>query len=249
MLKELAYAEPSESADLDGEAPAEPDPFAAVEHEGLSARFRVPGKETIPSRGRPARVLVGEATLSATPELHCAPLLDQGVWLRGVARNESDWVLLPGAASVFYGDDYLGRARVELVQPGEELTLHLGAVPALAVELDQTEDMREGPGFLGSRRVEREGWRLRLQNAGVPFTPDGGAAVVVRVAVPRSTDERVSVALEDVSAREAQDERWKKEREDEGIHTWVLRVPRGGEAALRWKVEYKLPKDGVLQFR
>jgi len=252
-----AEAAPAEDRDeieslgrAEKDAPAAPPPFAEVHDEGLSARFEVAGLDTVESREAPATVLVGEAAFDVRPEYACVPALDQTVWLRGIATNTSDWTLLPGSGSVFFGQDYLGRARIEAVPPGAELTLHLGAAPAISVERVQTEDMRKGPGFLGSDRSQVESWRNHFENHGAMVCdPDGSVTVVVREAVPRSTDERVEVDLKEMSQPSSDAERWKADRLEQGIHTWLVRVPRDGEADLSWRVEIRFPKGMAVRIR
>lgn len=244
-LRKLGYAaEESEAFLADG--PAAP-AFASVESQGLSVRYRLPRRETIQSRLEPTTVLVGSARLDARPEYHVTPSLDLNVWLRGVATNSSPWTLLPGRASVFFGADYVGAAEIGLVQPGAELTLHLGADPALVVERAQTEDMTKGPGLFGSRQTQSETWRVRLENHGAAAAAaDGTVAVYVSEALPRSTDERISVELAKSSPKPLTDERWKADLDEKGVHVWRLSAPRGGEAMLEYQVKISYPQGAVL---
>jgi uncharacterized protein (TIGR02231 family) len=166
-----APAERAKLVDKDAgslEAPLNPNMrfVATVESQGLSVRFQLPKPATIQSRPEPTSLLVGDAQLDIQAERHCVPALDSTVWLRGKARNSSPWTLLPGSAAVFFGADYLGPAQIGTVQPGQELTLHLGADPALSVKREQIEDQSKGPGFLSNRASEVKSWRLHLENHG-----------------------------------------------------------------------------------
>jgi uncharacterized protein (TIGR02231 family) len=220
--------------------------FASVEAQGLSVRYRLPRRETIHSRVEPTTVLVGQEHLEARPEYHVTPSLDLNVWLRGVATNSSPWTLLPGRASVFFGADYVGAAEIGLVQPGAELTLHLGADPALVVERAQTEDMTKGPGLFGSRETQSETWRVTIENHGAAAAANGAAEVFVSEALPRSTDERITVELARSSPKPLEDERWTKELEERGVRTWKLTVPRDGEAVLEYQVKVSYPQGAQL---
>lgn len=218
--------------------------FAEVEDQGLSVRFRLPRRETIQSRREATTVLVGRAELALDPEHYCVPALDTTVWVRGRARNTTDWVLLPGRAAVSFGSDLVGNARLEAVQPGQELTLHLGADPALVLERTQLGDRREGPGMFSSRTTQVARWRFTLENHGaVSAREDGAVDVIVQEALPRSRDERLKVSLEDVSPEPSKDERWQADREEKGVVTWVVRVPREGEAKVEFATELRWPED------
>ena len=89
------------------------------------------------------------------------------------AKNTSPWTLLPGNAAVFFGNDYFGDARIETIQPGQELTLHLG--------LQLRQRHRAGPaaveGVLGLRLRKAVQHRLphrELVEVGVQQTVDDG---------------------------------------------------------------------------
>jgi uncharacterized protein (TIGR02231 family) len=228
------------------EAPASPNVrfVATVDSQGLSVRFQLPKPATIQSRAEPTSLLVGDALLDIRAERHCVPALDSTVWLRGKAKNTSPWALLPGSAAVFFGADYLGPATIGTVQPGEELTLHLGADPALSVKREQIEDQSKEPGFLSNRASEVKGWRVHLENHGaLGAAADGSVEVILRESLPRARDERIEVELSKSSQPESDLVRWKQDREERGIHTWVLRIPAGEKGLdLVWQRTIRFPK-------
>ncbi len=221
--------------------------FASVEDRGLSVRFQIPRHETIQSRAQPTTVLVGRATLDVTAERTCTPALDPTVWLRGRAKNTSAWTILPGNAAVFLGADYLGLARLDAVQPGQELTLHLGADPKISVERTQTEDMSKDPAFFSSRAKKIEAWRIHFENHEARTSSrDGAVDVIVREVLPRSRNEKVEVELSKCEPKTSKDERWKQDRDEKGIETWVLRVPKDGTADVVWESTIQFPKGAEI---
>jgi uncharacterized protein (TIGR02231 family) len=218
--------------------------FATVESSGLSVRYQLPRRETVESRNEPTSVLVGIAQLDVAIERTVVPALDLTVWLSGRAKNTSAFTLLPGLASVFLGQDFLGRASVDLVQPGQDLTLHLGADPYIEVERTQTQDLAKGPGFLSSQASKIEGWRIHLQNHGAPTqAADGSVEVIVQEVLPRARDERIEVELTQAEPKPTTAERWKKDREEKGILTWIVRVPKSGATNVIWESTIGYPKD------
>jgi len=223
---------------------------AAVENQGLSVRFQLQKPATIQSRDEPTTLLVGNATLAIQAERQCVPALDTTVWLRGKAKNTSAWTMLPGTAAVFFGADYLGPAQIGTVQPGQELVLHLGADPALIVKREQIEDQSKGPGFLSSRSSDVKSWRVHLENHGaLGAAADGSIEVILRESLPRPRDERVEVELSKSSEKESDLVRWKQDREERGIHTWVLRVPAGEKGLdFVWQRTITFPKGLRLAF-
>lgn len=221
--------------------------MATIDSQGLSVRYVLPRRETIQSRPEPTTVLVGEASLAMLAERHVVPSLDTTAWLRGRTKNGSPWTLLPGEANVFLGGDWLGRARLDAVQPGEEFTLHLGADDAIKVERRQAEDLAKGPGFFSSRNSKVEGWRIVVTNNGaVSSQPDGSVEVVVREGLPLSTDERVVVEFGRMEPKPSEDARWRKDLEEQGIRTWILRPAKGKALEVKWQTTISYPKDGVV---
>lgn len=227
----------------DGASAPPPSRFAAVESQGVNVRFQLPRRESVQSRDDATVVLVGRSSLDVAAERFCAPALDSTVWLRAKAKNTSEWTLLPGLAQVFLGQDFVGPATLDLIQPGQELTLHLGADPTLSVERALLTDTSKGPGFLSSRASKVESWRIRVENHGAPTSAkDGAVEVFVRESMPRSRDERLEIELSKAEPKPSADERWKEDLEEKGIRTWVLRIPRGEKREIVWETTTSYPK-------
>jgi len=218
--------------------------------EGLSVRYRLPRRETVESRPEASTVLIGRADLAVSPEHVVVPELDETVWLRGRSRNTSPWVLLPGRASVYFGNDFLGQASLRAVQPGEELVLHLGADPGLAVTRTVLKDEVEAAGMFSSRETLHRKVRFEVRNLG-GFSParDGIVNVTVHESIPRATDERVKVSIERAEPKPAQGTRWDALRDEQSVESWVLRVPRGETRTIDLVTEIAYPEDLRLTFR
>jgi uncharacterized protein (TIGR02231 family) len=222
--------------------------FAGVVSQGLSVQFRLPRKETIESRDQPTTVLVGQQVLEVEPEHYTTPALDETVWLRGLTENRTPWTLLPGSAAVHFGADYIGKAHFgEPVLPEQEFTLHLGADPGLVAEREMIEDLHEEPGFLSDRQGRKQAWRIKLTNTGGhPAGADGSVTVIVREAIPLTSDDRLSIEVVSESVKPSKAERWKQELEEQGIHTWLVTVPRGGEAEVSWRLRTTWPEGTTI---
>ena len=148
---------------------------------------------------------------------------------------------------MFFGADFVGDASLELVQPGQELTLHLGADPALTVERKQLKDETEGPGLFGSRESKTHTWLVKLENHGAAAVEqDGSAVVFVQEALPRSTNEKLKIELSDSKPKPADADRWKKAHEEDGIATWVMRIPKDGGTELRYTLQMSYPQGSVV---
>jgi len=221
---------------------------SAVIEDGLSVRYELRDKAKVLSRAEATSVLVGSSRIAIQPERVCAPSLDPTVWLRGLAKNTSPWVLLPGVATVFFGSDFLGQASLGKVMTGEEFVVHLGADPAVNCERTKIEDQNKAPGLFSSRSAQVETWKLVLHNNGaIGAKPDGSVDVVVREALPKAKDDRIRVELTRAEPSLSPLERWKSEREEQGFLTWVLSVPAGAKGAqIIWQASISYPEDQNL---
>ena len=75
---------------------------------------------------------------------------------------------------------------------------------------------------------------------------DGSVPVIVHEALPRATDDRISVKIAEVSPALQEGERWKELREEKGALTWILRVPKGGKQVIELATEISYPENRVL---
>ncbi|MCY3003367.1 MAG: DUF4139 domain-containing protein, partial [Planctomycetota bacterium] len=230
-----------------GQAWEEPPTAAVVESSGLSLRFRMAQRESVPSRPEPSVVLVGAQKLDVTPEYVCAPEVDSSVWLRGRTRNTTPWTLLPGRVATYFGADFLGFSELGAVPTGAELTLHLGPDPAFTLERVALSDVLEGPGIFSKDATHVQTWRVRLSNAGAAIAgADGVAEVLVREALPRTLDDRIEIKLASSTAKLDDSPDSRKLREQWNFLTWRVRVPKAGSASFEWKVETSYPAKSTL---
>ncbi|HKB16757.1 MAG TPA: mucoidy inhibitor MuiA family protein, partial [Planctomycetota bacterium] len=130
--------------ELDSLAPAAPSE-AAVEERGISIQFHVPRAETVPADGEEHVVLVSESTIDVRPEHSATPKSAARVFLKGKAKNTTAFPILAGIASVYFGPDFVGRAPLRDIRPGEEFDLFLGQDPGVTVERKKVKEFREGP--------------------------------------------------------------------------------------------------------
>jgi len=218
------------------------------EASGLSVRYRLPRPETVQSRDAATEVLITSLALPLQAERVCVPALDTTVWMRGKAKNASEWTFLPGRTSVYFGADFVGNGWMDIVRPNEEIALHLGPDQGISVERIQLEGQRKDPGFMSSKQSLVEGWKITIENmSAAAANADGSVDVIVREVLPRSRDSRVTVSLEEAKPEPSKDARWTKEREEQGFLTWVVRVPKGGKSEITWRSRIAYPEKVELQ--
>jgi hypothetical protein len=62
-------------------------------------------------------------------------------------------------------------------------------------------------------------------------------------------DDRIEVEVLDESVKPSRDPLHEEDRKERGIRTWVVRVPEGGEADVRYRVRTSWPQDLTLVTR
>jgi hypothetical protein len=91
---------------------------------------------------------------------------------------------------------------------------------------------------------------VHFENHGAGGAPaDGAVDVIVQEALPRSRDDRVKVELQDARPRPSDDERWKQDRDEKNVYTWIVRVPRGGEVDVTFAQKIEYPKGLEIRER
>jgi len=224
-------------------APSAP-AVASVEDRGISVQFRIPRRESVPSDGEEHAVLVGEAALELTPEYVAAPKAAERVFLTAKTKNTSAYPLLAGMASVFFGADFVGRAPLGDVQPGDTFDVYLGQDPAITVERKKVREYREGPGFLGSDETITYEYEIRAKNR---KAAGPRARVVVKEPVPISRDDRIKVKVVEAKPSPLTGEEADREREQDGFWRFPLDLASGEEKVVRVVYAISFPKGTSIE--
>jgi len=219
------------------EAPAEEAflelPSAAVSEAGAALTYQIPGRASIPSGppngGESRKVTVASFNLLPQLDVITAPRHEPVGYRRARARNDSPYTLLPGTAQLFEGDDYLGATRLDLVAPGQEIALALGADERIRIErklaardVDKT--------LLADRRRIRSKFRIEVENL-----RDVPQVVVVRDQLPVSRHEQIKIKLEAAEPRPA------KHSELNQLE-WKLTLEKGARQVIQFEYSVEFPR-------
>jgi uncharacterized protein (TIGR02231 family) len=199
---------------------------ATVEQGVTAATYRPARPVAVPADGGAHRATIAVLELPARLDHVTVPVRAAEAHLRATVRNTSPHLLLPGAAAVFHGADFVAATRLPVWAPGEETELALGVDDRVRVEreLGRRADTRATLGSTRRRDVE-----YRISVANHTSRP---ASVEVRDQVPVSRDDAVVVREATVAPPPA-------ERTELGELTWRLRLAPGesGEITMGFRVE------------
>jgi len=202
---------------------------AVVSQEGAAVTFGVPQPVDVPSDGSPHKTSV--ATLSLTPELDylTVPKLVTAAYRRATVTNDTDFVLLPGPASIFYSNEFVGTTELKHIAPNESFKVLLGADDRIKVErklVSRQVDKR----LIGDRRRLRYAYQIEVQNL-----RDGPEKVIVQDQVPVSGHEDIQVRDQDFLPKP-------DKRTDLGILEWALVLEPGQETRLTFDFVVEYPR-------
>src|SRR5262249_19141966 len=105
----------------------------AVPSEGQSVTYHLPSKLSVPSRNEEQVIEVARVDLKPEFCYKAVPVLTRHVYRLANMTNTSEYVLLPGEATMYNGEDFVGRMDVPLVAIGEQFTAGFGVDPQLQV--------------------------------------------------------------------------------------------------------------------
>lgn len=166
---------------------------AVIDESGAARVFRAARPVAVPSDGSAHRVPIASLELPAKVDHVCAPRSGSDVHVRATLTNDSAVTLLPGAASVFRDDEFVGRTQLELVAPGEEIELHLGIEDRIDVERVLVRRDARKTGLIGS--TGRVG--LTYQTTIISYLPTSVRLLLIDQ-VPVAKDPSISIKINTV---------------------------------------------------
>jgi len=209
---------------------------AAISGAGPSVSFELPRAVTVKTNSqKQQRTRI--ATINTTPQLvHVAmPLVTEAVYIRGDLINASAYQLLPGHASIFIGQDFVGPTTLAAVPPNGEFRLHFGIDNAVKATRQLVTKKTENTGLLGGGRRTSYEYRLLIDNgSGKPITLE------LWDRQPVSRAEEIQIDVIDLNQPLATDAKYIAEEKPQGLMKWMLSLPAGATGRNAFAVMYGL---------
>jgi uncharacterized protein (TIGR02231 family) len=168
---------------------------AQVDGSGAAVTYLAPGTVSVPADGAPHKVTVAEFTLPPELDYVAAPSRVEAAYRRAKVRNDSPFLLLPGAANLFAGEEFIGTTRLDLTPPQGEIELYLGVDDRIKLkrELKRREvDKR----FIGGKRRTLYGYEIVTENL-LPVE----AHITIHDQMPLARHEDIKVRLDSSDPR------------------------------------------------
>src|SRR5262249_27449046 len=161
------------------------------------------------------------------------------VWPQHVYRlanlaNKSQYVLLPGEATMYIGSDFVGRTSLPLVAIGEQFTAGFGVDPQLQVQRQLVDKARTTQ---GDNQVIKYDYRILVSSY-----KQQPVSLQLWDRLPRAETEAVGVSLVKAEPKISGDAIYLRENRPQNLLRWDLTVEptMNGEKAMQIQYEFKL---------
>lgn len=190
---------------------------------------------SVESNGREVTADIRNHQIEAGFRYLAAPKLRKKAYLTARIADWDQYNLIPGPASLFFEDTYVGRTPLNPRVTGDTLAVSLGEDKGVVVERDKRREFEE-KNFFRNRVRETFSWEITLRN-----TKDQPVDIEVNDQVPVSTNEDISVSLEERSGAEY--------NRDTGLLTWDLTLEPNETRNLIFTFELEYPRGKTIQYR
>jgi uncharacterized protein (TIGR02231 family) len=208
-----------------------------IAREGQSVTYHLAARFTVPSRNDEQVLEVTRLNMEPEYFYKAVPVLTSHVYRLANLNNKSDYVLLPGEATMYLGTDFVGRMDLPLVAVGEQFTAGFGVDPQLQVARQMVDKSRA---MQGGNEVLRYEYRILVSSY---------KAEPVKVEVwdrlPHAEAEKVAVSVVKAEPEMSPDPIYAREQKPNNLLRWDLKVEpaMNGEKAKTIKYEFKLELD------
>nr|CDJ86559.1 Protein F37C4.5 [Haemonchus contortus] len=208
----------------------------------VSTCFSIPREVTIPSNGVEHKVLVAMFDLTCSFIHECVPSRSASAYLSAVITNTTPFPLPPGDAAVYLNNGFVTKAHLRTVLPGDEFRCSLGVDPSIKIEYKTPTVTHEQVGFMSKSTLLTHEQIIYLRNAKAMQS----VQVTVKEQIPKSTDEKIKVAIVSPEIRAKNSEA--KLNKDHNLEWTVVLVP-GQQKDLRIKYTVEHPASESLSFK
>lgn len=149
--------------------------------------------------------------LSAELDYVTAPRMAQEAYLRATVTNDSEYTILNGEASIFHGNDFIGKTSLKTIAPTEEFEVQLGVDERIKIERELLK-RDTGTRFIGTKAQIQYRYQIEVSN----FLQKE-AKITVFDQYPLSSASGIKVKLDSAKPEP-------KEESDLHILTWELEL-------------------------
>lgn len=206
--------------------------------DGPSVTYNLKSRMSVPSRSDEQTLEIARFELAAKHYFKAVPVLTTQVYRVTDVTNTTEFVLLPGEATMYQGADFVGRSKLPLIAIGKPFTIGFGVDPQLQATRQLVDKSRATQG--GNQQLK---FNYRLMVSSYKSTP---VDVQLWDRLPMSeTAQVITVTLSTPKQPLSTDAIYERDEKPKNLLRWDLKVePRqNGEKSLIIDYEFKLELD------
>ncbi len=205
--------------------------------EGPTVAYHIPTKLSVLSRADEQVLEVAKIDMKADYYYKVVPILSQHVYRQADLVNKSEYVLLPGEATMYSGTDFVGQMSLPLVAIGEQFTAGFGIDPQLQVQRQMVDKMRATQ---GGNQLLKFDYRILISSYKTEKVK-----VQVWDRLPYAENDTISVNLVKTTPELSKDPTYVREQRTNNLLRWDVTVDPNstGEKATPINFEFKLELD------
>ncbi len=209
-------------------------------HEGPTVTYHLKTRLSVPSR--PDEQMLEITRLELTPDYYykASPILTAHVYRLADLSNKSEYVLLPGDATMYVGSDFVGQMSLPLVAIGEQFTVSFGVDPQLQIQRQMIGKSRTTTGANQLLRYE-----FRILVSSYKTEP---IKLQVWDRLPHAVGEVITVSLLKTTPELSTNALYLRQQRPNDLLRWDVTVePKSnGEKALAITYEFKMELSSQL---
>ncbi len=207
---------------------------ADLSQQGSVVTFQLGGGGNIPSDGNPHKATIFNDNFPCQLAYIAMPRLVNFAYLQATAKNRADGAtLLPGKATIFRDDVFVGTSNLENTAPGQEIKLNLGIDEGIKIDRELSERQVDKTFLAGNRRTTYA-YRLKLTNLRNSID-----LIQINDQIPHSRSEQIKIKLLKVTPQIQPGEL--------GRLTWELDLPANGKTEISYQFSIEHPEGIQIQ--
>ncbi len=203
---------------------------AKAKNDGTVVTYSPSGLWDIPSDGSPNKLPLNSFRMDPKLDFIAIPRHTDAVYRRAIVSNRAESPLLSGMATLFVGDEYIGKTRIDYTPVAGEFELLLGVEERIEIERELAKrevDKR----LLRENRLVRYAYDIKLKNLLAT-----SVNVEVQDQLPVSKHEQIKVKMDQAHPDPAK-------MSDLNILEWRLALESGEEVTISYEYVVEYPRS------
>ncbi len=183
---------------------------------------------TIVSDGKSHKVDVAQHSVAAAYKYITVPKADATAFLIAQITGWEKLNLLPGEASIFFEDAFVGNSFIDTENANDTMDLSLGSDKSIIINRSKSNELSKKI-VLGADKSTEITWEIKVRN-----TKSKAITIIIKDQVPVSINKEIDVNVPEIKEGQLEAET--------GIVKWEYTINPGEEKVIRFGYKVKYPK-------